>query len=213
MCRSWPPTTGGLRPGDRGREEDSARAFVAGWLRTGDQAAIEAGRIRVLGRVKETIVTSTGEKIAAADLEPAVTADLSFASASAFGDERPFIGCALVRDGGYRDGPAARLGLEPRDPASLQARPATEAVLQAVRELTRSFPYCAQPRGAVRGLEPCTIENTLPSPTLELKKLSNLAAHVVARIARLSARGAGAQHRYGAGVSGGGPMRSVCVAT
>ena len=41
------------------RNDDSARAFINGWLRTGDQATIEAGRIRILGRLKEIIVTST----------------------------------------------------------------------------------------------------------------------------------------------------------
>lgn len=46
------------------RDEDTARAFTDGWLRTGDQAVLDDGRIRILGRLKEIIVTSTGEKIA-----------------------------------------------------------------------------------------------------------------------------------------------------
>ena len=58
-----------------GRDADTQRAFMDGWLRTGDQAAIEAGRIRILGRLKEIIVTSTGEKVAPGDLELAITVD------------------------------------------------------------------------------------------------------------------------------------------
>src|SRR5690606_28988954 len=74
------------------RAEDTARAFTDGdWLRTGDQAAVENGRLRILGRVKEIIVTSTGEKIAPADLELAITADPLFEQALAVGDNRPFI--------------------------------------------------------------------------------------------------------------------------
>jgi long-chain acyl-CoA synthetase len=169
------------------RDEDTARAFVDGWLRTGDQAAIESGRIRILGRVKEIIVTSTGEKIAPTDLELAITADASFESAYAFGDNRPFIGCVVVLNRGYWDGLAARLGLDPRDPSSLAARPATAAVLQTVRDLTGSFPYYAQPRGVVLSAEPWTIENTLLTPTLKLKR-NNLAAHFAAQIEQLYAR-------------------------
>jgi long-chain acyl-CoA synthetase len=169
------------------RDEDSARAVVDGWLHTGDQAALEAGRIRILGRVKEIIVTSTGEKIAPADLELAITSDRSFEAAYAFGDNRPFIGCAVVLNPGYWQELAARLGLDPRDPASLAAGPAGDAVLTRIRELTRSFPYYAQPRGVVLSLEPWTVENTLLTPTLKLKR-NNLAAHFAAPIERLYAR-------------------------
>src|SRR5271166_2090685 len=58
--------------GDWKRDEATARVLVDGWLHTGDQAEIEAGKIRIVGRVKEIIVTSTGEKIAPADLERAI---------------------------------------------------------------------------------------------------------------------------------------------
>jgi long-chain acyl-CoA synthetase len=33
--------------------EDTARIFLDGWLRTGDQAAIEATRIRIIGRSRK----------------------------------------------------------------------------------------------------------------------------------------------------------------
>ncbi|MGO9991879.1 MAG: AMP-dependent synthetase/ligase [Steroidobacteraceae bacterium] len=166
------------------RDDDTARAFTDGWLHTGDQAAIEAGRIRILGRVKDIIVTSTGEKIAPTDLELAIMADPSFAAAYALGDNRPFIACVVVLDQNYWDRLAGTLQLEPTDPASLQSHAARAAVLQRIHDLTGSFPYYAQPHAAVLTLEPWTIENSLLTPTLKLKR-NNLAAHFAAQIEQI----------------------------
>src|SRR5690606_34289154 len=58
------------------RPEETAAAFTDdGWLRTGDQAELIKGRIRLMGRLKEIIVTSTGEKVSPADLELSLLAD------------------------------------------------------------------------------------------------------------------------------------------
>ena len=166
------------------REDDTRAAFVDGWLRTGDQAAIENGRLRILGRVKEIIVTSTGEKIAPADLEQAIAADPLFAQVWAFGDNRPFIGCAAVLEPARWAALARSLGLDPQQPASLEAEAARAAVVRRMRELTASFPHYAQPRGAILLLEPWTVENTLLTPTLKLKR-KNLEARYAGAVERL----------------------------
>lgn len=169
------------------READTASAFIDGWLRTGDQAAIEDGRIRILGRIKEIIVTSTGEKIAPADLEQAITGDALFEQACAFGDNKPFIACIVVLNRAGWGRLAAELGLDPDAAASLRDARALDAVKQRVRELTKGFPYYAQPKSVVLSLEPWTSENTLLTPTLKLKRL-NLANHFAADIDRLFKR-------------------------
>ena len=86
------------------RPEDTARILSAdGWLGTGDQAAIEQGRVRILGRIKEIIVTSTGEKVPPADLELAITGDPLFAQAFVLGEQRQFIAAiAVVSPGEWR---------------------------------------------------------------------------------------------------------------
>jgi long-chain acyl-CoA synthetase len=169
------------------READTAAAFVDGWLRTGDQASIDNGRIRILGRLKEIIVTSTGEKIAPADLELAITSDPLFEQAYAFGDNRPFIACIVVlsRSGWARL--AAELQLPPDARESLQAPGARQAALQRIRELTHSFPHYAQPRAVALTLDPWTSENTLMTPTLKLKR-NNLAARFANDIEQLYRR-------------------------
>jgi long-chain acyl-CoA synthetase len=169
------------------RDDDTARAFVDGWLRTGDQAAIEGGRIRILGRLKEIIVTSTGEKIAPADLELAITADPLFEQAYVFGDNRPFIACMVVLARASWVRLASDLGLDPLAPASLEARAARAAVLEKIASLAREFPYYARPRAVSITLEPWTIENGLMTPTLKLKR-NNLAARYASEIDALYQR-------------------------
>ena len=169
------------------RDDDTARAVVDGWLRTGDQAAIEGGRIRILGRLKEIIVTSTGEKIAPADLELAITADPLFEQAYVFGDNRPFIACMVVLARASWVRLASDLGLDPLAPASLEARAARAAVLEKIASLAREFPYYARPRAVSITLEPWTIENGLMTPTLKLKR-NNLAARYASEIDALYQR-------------------------
>lgn len=170
------------------REEDTHAALLeGGWLRTGDQAALEDGRIRILGRVKEIIVTSTGEKIAPADLELAITQDTLFDQAYAFGDNHPFIGCIVVLNPAQWQALAHTLDLNPDDAAALNDIAASKAVLERIRSLTASFPYYAQPRAVRLTLEPWTIENTLMTPTLKLKR-KHLAQHFEAEVTAMYRR-------------------------
>ncbi|MCW7541184.1 long-chain fatty acid--CoA ligase [Aquabacterium sp. A7-Y] len=157
------------------REQDTARAFVEGWLRTGDQAAIEGGRVHILGRVKEIIVTSTGEKVAPVDLELAIMADPLFEQAYVFGDNRPFIACIVVLGMKAWKRLAATLGLDAAAPASLEDGAARAMALERIHALTGGFPHYAQPRAVALTLQPWTIDNGLMTPTLKLKR-NNLTA-------------------------------------
>jgi long-chain acyl-CoA synthetase len=169
------------------RQEDTARALASGWLHTGDQAVIESGRIRILGRVKEIIVTSTGEKIAPVDLEMAIVADPLFEQAYCFGDNRPFIACIVVLGKQPWERLARGLGLNPDQPASLQAPQAVQAALERIKELTKGFPYYAQPRAVALTREAWTVENGLITPTLKLKR-NNLVGRFGGEIERLYRR-------------------------
>ncbi|RKJ99697.1 long-chain fatty acid--CoA ligase [Alicycliphilus denitrificans] len=159
------------------RPEDTARTIGPdGWLGTGDQAEIVDGRIRILGRIKEIIVTSTGEKVPPADLELAITADPLFEQAFVVGEQRPFIACvAAVQAEEWRQ-LAGQLGLDPDDPASLAHPSATRAALARIEKLAAGFPRYAVPRAVHLVREPWTIENALMTPTLKLKR-NSLMAH------------------------------------
>jgi len=166
------------------REAETAQAFVDGWLRTGDQASLEAGRVRILGRVKEIIVTSTGEKIAPADLEQAIVADPLFEQAWVVGEGRPYLACVVVLGAVPWTTLARRLGVDPDSPDSLSHPAVLRETTQRIDQLTRAFPRHGQPRKVILTREPWTMENSLMTPTLKLKR-GNLQARFGAAIADL----------------------------
>ncbi|MEO8155461.1 MAG: long-chain fatty acid--CoA ligase [Rhizobacter sp.] len=167
------------------RPEDTARTMLPdGWLRTGDQAGIEHGRVRILGRIKEIIVTSTGEKIAPGDLELAITTDPMFEQAFVVGENRPFIAAVVVLNAAHWKELAAHLGLDPADPASLQQAQAQAAALKQIVAQTADFPRYGVPKAVLLTLEPWTLENTFMTPTLKLKR-NNLMAYFADGVEKL----------------------------
>ncbi len=167
------------------RPEDTAKAFTEdGWLRTGDQAVIESGRIRIMGRIKEIIVTSTGEKIPPADLEQAILQDSLFSQAFVVGEDKPYIAAvAAVALGEWRE-MAQRLGLDANDPESLNHSAARREALTRIQKVTSSFASYAVPRAIFLTTEAWTIENGLMTPTLKLKR-NNLMARYANEIEQL----------------------------
>ncbi|WP_422842742.1 AMP-dependent synthetase/ligase [Acidovorax sp. M2(2025)] len=164
------------------RPEDTARTVDAeGWLGTGDQADIVGGRIYIRGRIKEIIVTSTGEKVPPGDLELALLADPLLEQAFVVGENRPFIACVAVVNADEWQRLAADLGLDPQDAASLNHPSVHRAVLARIEKNTASFPRYAVPRTVHLTLAPWTIENTFMTPTLKLKR-NNLMGHFAAAI-------------------------------
>ncbi|EHL22853.1 AMP-dependent synthetase and ligase [Acidovorax sp. NO-1] len=159
------------------RLEDTARILSTdGWLGTGDQADIVNGRIYIKGRIKEIIVTSTGEKIPPGDLELALLADPLLEQAFVVGENRPFIACVAVLNPSEWQRLAADLGLNPQAADSLSHPSVHRAVLARIEKNTASFARYAVPRTVHLTLTPWTIENTFMTPTLKLKR-NNLMAH------------------------------------
>ena len=159
------------------RPKDTARILSTdGWLGTGDQADIVGGRIYIKGRIKEIIVTSTGEKVPPGDLELALLADPLLEQAFVVGENRPFIACVAVLNAGEWQRLAADLGLSAQDEASLNHASVHRAVLARIEKNTASFARYAVPRAVHCTLTPWTIENTFMTPTLKLKR-NNLMAH------------------------------------
>ena len=159
------------------RPEDTAKIVAPdGWLGTGDQAEIVNGRIRILGRIKEIIVTSTGEKVPPGDLELAILADPLLEQAFVVGESRPFIACVAVVKPDEWQRLAVDLGLSPRDADSLNHPSVHRAVLARIEKNTASFARYAMPRAVYLTLTPWTVENTFMTPTLKLKR-NNLMAH------------------------------------
>lgn len=154
------------------RPEDSAAAFTKdGWLKTGDVGEFTAnGLLKIKGRIKEIIVTSTGEKVPPADLESAIETDPLFAQTYILGENKPYISLIAVVDPAEWQRLTDSLGLEPTGPESLASPTAKAAALKRAKAAASDFPNYALPRAIVLTKDPWTIENGLLTPTLKLKR-------------------------------------------
>ena len=141
-----------------------------GWLHTGDVVDIRNGRIYIRGRLKEILVTSTGEKIPPADLELTITNDHLFDHVMVVGEGKPYICALVVLEAERWKVLAMQLNLDPGDPASLDSPLAKQAVLDKIQQLTHAFPVYAQIRTVCILLDEWNIQNGLLTPTLKLKR-------------------------------------------
>ena len=154
-----------------GQPEATAQAIDAdGWLHTGDVAKMAEGYVAIRGRLKEILVTSTGEKVPLADMEMALTMDPLFDQAMVVGEGRPYLAALLVLAPEPWNRVAAVLGLNPTHPLALTAPTLVAAVLARVSDRLGAFPGYAQVRAVHLGLSPWTVENGLLTPTLKLKR-------------------------------------------
>lgn len=154
------------------READTKAAFTDdGWFKTGDQADLsDGGRIRIKGRIKEIIVTSTGEKISPVDLEFAVQEDRLFEQVMILGENRPYIAALVVlRDDKWK-ALCSDLQLDPNDPSTMGCRDVRNAVLKRIKTATRDFPRYGQPRNVAIVPDVWTVENGLLTPTQKLRR-------------------------------------------
>jgi long-chain acyl-CoA synthetase len=150
----------------------TAQAIDAdGWLRTGDIGAIDAdGYLGIRGRLKEIIVTSTGEKIPPTDMESALTMAPLFDQAMVIGEGRPFLAAVLVLNDQPWRRLAGTLGLDPEDPAALSEPRVLDAAMAKVANRLGDFPGYAQVRAVHLTRTPWTVENGLITPTMKLKR-------------------------------------------
>jgi len=174
-----------VMPGYWQRPEETAQALDAeGWLHTGDQARVKDGRLYISGRIKDIIVTSTGEKIAPADIEAAIEVDPVFEQAWVIGEGRPYVAALVVLNRSAWKREAVRLGLNPEDPASLRSQRALEWALERIAAAVRAWPRYAHPRVAWLTLDPWTVGAGQLTPTLKLKR-NALATRFESEIAEL----------------------------
>ena len=128
------------------RPEDTARVLTEdGWLHTGDVGEFnDAGLLRIRGRIKEIIVTSTGEKVPPVDLELALETDPLFAQTFVVGENRPFISFVTVLNPDEWKRLASKLNVQHDDPASFSLPAVRTAVLKRAKAhllIFHTMPY------------------------------------------------------------------------
>jgi long-chain acyl-CoA synthetase len=141
-----------------------------GWLHTGDQARIDEGRITITGRIKDIIVTSTGEKIAPVDLETAIVSDPLFEQAMVVGERRPFLAALVVLNAEEWRRQQALLGKGGDGAALSSSEREAQFLLKRIAAAVKGFPAYATPRAVWWTTEPWTIAAGLQTPTLKIKR-------------------------------------------
>ena len=136
----------------RGYLEDPEATEAAidrdGWFHTGDLARIEEGHIYIVGRAKEIIVLSNGEKVPPEDLESALCNDPRISQAWVTGEGRPFLSAVVVVE-------------EPADEAQL---------LDSTGDLLHDFPGYAHIKRLHIETEPWSEQDGLLTATLKLRR-------------------------------------------
>lgn len=151
------------------KPDETRRTIEAdGWLHTGDQARIDGGRITITGRIKDIIVTSTGEKIAPADLETAIISDPLFEQAMVIGEQRPYLAVLLVLNAAEWQPEKARLESETAETSLKQRK--SDFIRRRVARAVKDFPAYATPRAVWWTIEPWTVADGLLTPTLKIKR-------------------------------------------
>jgi long-chain acyl-CoA synthetase len=151
----------------RNPEATSKTLDEDGWLRTGDIARLQEGRVYIQGRLAETIILSTGEKISPTAVEDCILRDRLFEQVCVIGSGRPCLSALIALNETRWRSLATTLNVDPR---LVNASEAKRAVLQRISELLADMPKHGIVRAVHLMLEPCTIQNGLLTPTLKIKR-------------------------------------------
>ena len=113
-------------------EEATSESLVDGCLYTGDLGSVDDdGFVRITGRKKELIITSSGKNISPTNIEELLRESRWISQAVVFGDNKPYLVALLTLDADEAVKLAEHAGVAPGDPAALAAHPAVRAELQA----------------------------------------------------------------------------------
>ncbi|HWC26407.1 MAG TPA: long-chain fatty acid--CoA ligase [Solirubrobacteraceae bacterium] len=155
------------------RDEEATReTLVDGWLHSGDLGEIDAdGYLRITGRKKDLIVTSSGKNIAPSNIEQAIKLCRWVSQAVVYGDRRPYLTALLTLDPDEAGALAEHVGASSKDPAALAQDPAVRAELQAaVDEANKKFARIEQVKRFTVLERDLSQDDDELTPTLKVKR-------------------------------------------
>jgi long-chain acyl-CoA synthetase len=153
------------------RPEETRRVLEPdGWLHSGDQASIRDRRLVIKGRIKDIIVTSTGEKFSPGDIEQAICGDPLFEQVMVVGEQRPFVAAVAVLNRSAVEAAAKKLGVAGEMRDILASDRLRTLALEQIKRAVAHLPSYATPRKVWLTVEPWTVGAGLMTPTLKLKR-------------------------------------------
>lgn len=150
---------------------DATRATMTidGWCRTGDLGKFEDGRLRIIGRSKDLIITAGGKKVAPNVLEDTLTQHPLIGQALVVGNKRPYVAALLTLDEEGAASWARRNGIPEGE--DLQSHPDVLAAIEDQVATTNELVSRAESIRRWR-LVPSewTVESGDLTPTLKMKR-------------------------------------------
>jgi long-chain acyl-CoA synthetase len=158
------------------RDATDAAIDEDGWLHTGDQARIEHGRIYLTGRLKDIIVLSSGEKVAPADMEMALTLDPLIDQVMVLGEGKSYLSALVVLNREVWQEEASARGLS-NDPCGVDAKELERLLKRRLAPCLEAFPGYARLRRFGVCTEAWSIGNGLLTPTMKPRRERILEAY------------------------------------
>ncbi len=155
------------------RDGDATDAVVddGGFLHTGDVARMDKnGHLAIVGRKKEIIVLSNGEKVPPEDLELAIAVNPLFEQVMVVGEGRPYLAALVVLNRRRWEKLAGRRGIPSDGHELLSGEDVENMLLEEIARMITRFPGYARIRRVHASLFPWKAQDGLITSTLKLRR-------------------------------------------
>jgi long-chain acyl-CoA synthetase len=155
------------------RNDDATHETMThdGWLRSGDLGSIDAdGFLRITGRKKDLIITSSGKNISAANIESALREIRWISEAVVFGDNRPYLVALLTLDPDEAPALAEKVGVACDIAAMAHDEKVLHEIAAEVEEINSRFARIEQVKRFALAERDLSQGDGELTPTLKVKR-------------------------------------------